>query len=95
MNGSGDGGSNLIFKTQSPTPGTNPNLTLPTEKMRIQANGNMGIGITTPSEKLEIAGAIKIGTTTSTCTSANYGAIKFESDNFYGCKSTGWVLLNN
>ncbi|WP_052910340.1 hypothetical protein [Riemerella anatipestifer] len=65
------------------------------ERARFTTNGNFGIGVTTPTEKLEVAGAIKIGTTTSTCTSANYRAIKFESDNFYGCKSTGWVLLNN
>ncbi|AZZ59370.1 hypothetical protein AWB57_10265 [Riemerella anatipestifer] len=59
MNGRGDGGSNLIFRTQSPTLGTNPNLTLPTEKMRISADGAVGIGVESPAEKLEVAGNVK------------------------------------
>ncbi|MCE3024889.1 hypothetical protein LW131_08650, partial [Riemerella anatipestifer] len=59
MNGGGDGGSNLIFRTQSPTLGTNPNLTLPTEKMRISADGAVGIGVESPAEKLEVAGNVK------------------------------------
>ncbi|MDY3316237.1 hypothetical protein PG630_02790 [Riemerella anatipestifer] len=61
----------------------------------VRFGDNVGIGVDTPNEKLEVAGAVKVGTTTNTCTSTNYGAIKFESDNFYGCKSTGWVLLSN
>ncbi|MBV7441191.1 hypothetical protein KRX57_07140 [Weeksellaceae bacterium TAE3-ERU29] len=43
MNGGGDGGSNLIFKTQSPTLGTNPNLTGPTEKLVIGADGKVKV----------------------------------------------------
>ncbi|WP_289202850.1 hypothetical protein [Riemerella anatipestifer] len=59
MNGAGDGGANLLFSTQSPTPGTNPNLTEPTEKMRITADGNVGIGTASPSEKLHAVGGIR------------------------------------
>lgn len=46
-------------------------------------------------EKLVVDGAVKIGNTTNACTASNRGTIKYENDNFYGCKSTGWVLLNN
>ncbi|MDY3345332.1 hypothetical protein PG326_08770 [Riemerella anatipestifer] len=58
--------------------------------------------------KLQVNGAIKISNNPATatngvyntsgtmpCNESNYGSIKFENDNFYGCKSTGWVLLNN
>jgi hypothetical protein len=34
------------------------------ERMRINGSGNVGIGISSPSEKLEVAGNIKIGNTT-------------------------------
>ncbi|MDY3520032.1 hypothetical protein PG614_02080 [Riemerella anatipestifer] len=62
MNGGGAGGSNLVFKTQSPISGTDPNLTLPTEKMRISADGNVGIGVNAPTEKLEVSGKVKANT---------------------------------
>ena len=46
---------NLVFKTNDyPTPGTL------TEKMRIAEDGNVGIGTTSPSEKLEVAGNILV-----------------------------------
>ena len=47
-----------------------------------------------PTEKLHINWAIKMWTTTSACDSSKHGTVKFEWDDFYGCKSTGWVKLN-
>ncbi|MRM83663.1 hypothetical protein D1003_07525 [Riemerella anatipestifer] len=79
----------------------------------ILRNAKVGIDInyfenTTSDAKLQVNGAIKIGSNSTTttygtydtsgtmpCNESNYGSIKFENDNFYGCKSTGWVLLNN
>ncbi len=47
-------GSNILFTT------TNLGATNGTEKMRISADGNVGIGTTTPNEKLEVNGKVRI-----------------------------------
>lgn len=72
-------------------------------------NANTGIGIpkdesvlenNKPTEMLDVNGNIRVRgrsdqtiTVGTSCT--NKGTITFYNDNFYGCKSTGWVLLNN
>lgn len=71
----------------------------------ILKNGKVGIGInnfeTTASDsKVQVKGSIKINAEnstlgTNTCNTANLGKIIFVEDNFYGCKSTGWVILNS
>ncbi len=57
------------------------------------SNGNVGIGATHPTEKLEVNGAIKIGTTTSTCDAAAAGSIRWDGTNFQGCNGTAWTNL--
>jgi len=55
------------------------------------ANTNrVGIGTATPSEKLEVNGAIKLGTSAGT----NDGTIRWDGSNFQGYNS-GWVNLDS
>ena len=51
--------------------------------------GNLGIGTTTPLERLEVAGAIKIGNTAA----QNDGAIRFTGASFEGRTAEGWLTL--
>lgn len=71
----------------------------------ILKNGQVGIDIdnfetNTSTAKLQINGGIKLSAQSTalsgnSCDNTNRGQIIFVEDNFYGCKSTGWVLLNN
>lgn len=51
--------------------------------------GKVGIGTSTPAEKLEVSGAVKLGTTTN----ANDGTIRYTGSDFEGRKSGSWVSL--
>jgi len=64
------------------------------DRMIIDSSGNVGIGTTVPGAKLDVAGAIKIGTQTI-CDVNSAGAIRYDSTQkkFYGCNGTSWVSL--
>jgi len=64
-------------------------LNAQTVGIKIVANGDIGVGIITPVEKLDVNGAVKIGTTTTT----NPGTIRFEGDCFQGYDGSTWVDL--
>lgn len=59
--------------------------------LSILSDGNVGIGTDSPVEKLDLDGAIRLGTTTN----ANAGTIRFDSDDFWGHTSTGWISLTS
>lgn len=81
----GNPGASLVFKTSAFDGTTNLY-----ERMLIDMSGNVGIGVASPTTKLDVAGAIKIGDT-STCTA---GAIRFRNNDFEGCiDGTTWKSL--
>jgi hypothetical protein len=62
-----------------------------TTKGIITNAGNFGLGTITPAERIEIAGAIKIGTTVNT----NDGTIRYTGSDFEGRKAGAWVSLTS
>jgi|GEM_PF-3136182 len=51
---------------------------------------NVGVDVATPLQKLDVAGGLRIGASSS----AIVGSIKFESGQFYICNTNGvWTLL--
>jgi len=72
------------------------------EKMRINSNGNVGIGTTSPSSKLEVDGGIKMSDDTDTASSDKVGTLRYRTsgNNSYVdmCMQTGastyaWVNI--
>lgn len=56
----------------------------------------VGVGIYIPQAKLDVNGDIRVGGTTASCSTANEGAIRYESSSkkFQGCDGSNWVPLN-
>ena len=52
-------------------------------------SGKMGIGVSSPTEKLEVAGAVKIGTAAGTAA----GTIRWTGTDFEGRIGTSWVSM--
>lgn len=59
------------------------------EILTIMNTGNTGVGISSPQEKLDINGAIKLGTTTN----SNAGTIRWTGTDFEGYASSEWKSL--
>lgn len=60
-----------------------------TTDLTIDSSGQVGIGTASPSEQLEVSGAILIGNTGTT----NDGTIRWTGSDFEGRKSGSWVSL--
>ncbi|MCE9612850.1 MAG: formylglycine-generating enzyme family protein [Lentisphaerae bacterium] len=61
------------------------------EKMRITAAGNVGIGSPAPAERLDIAGAVKLANTANTTPAA--GTIRWTGTDFQGHNGQQWLSL--
>jgi hypothetical protein len=61
------------------------------ERMRISADGNIGIGTKEPVEKLDIQGGLRIGNTENN----NPGSIRWTGADFEGFDGTNWVSFTN
>jgi formylglycine-generating enzyme required for sulfatase activity len=80
------GPSGSGFQTFGSYDGTNYS-----EKMRINAAGNVGIGTPSPGERLDVAGAVKLGTTANPTPAA--GTIRWTGGAFEGFDGTRWGSL--
>ena len=59
-------------------------------------DGTVGVGgVTTPKAKLDVRGEVIVGSEYGTCTYDNAGAIRFQSNHFYGCDGSTWKQLDN
>ena len=58
-------------------------------QLKVVAPGDVGIGIDAPAEKLDVDGALKIGTTTN----SNAGTIRYTGSDFEGRVGTAWKSL--
>jgi hypothetical protein len=69
------------------------NISQSSDLMRLDSTGNLGLGILIPEEKLDVAGAIKINTTTNPSPEA--GTIRWnpETEDFEGYTGSEWVSL--
>lgn len=56
--------------------------------------GNVGIGTTNPSIKLEVAGGVKIANESGTCNASRAGTIRWTGTVFQGCDGSNWVTLS-
>lgn len=92
-------GGSLVFSTANTTDNLVNDQLVPVERVRVTNTGNVGIATTTPTEKLEVAGNIKVTGTGVTITEGgactNPGTISYSVDSFYGCTPTGWKKLHN
>jgi hypothetical protein len=62
-----------------------------TDALYIKAGGNVGLGFNNPLEKLDVNGAVRIGSTTTN----NAGTIQFNGVNFMGYDGVSWLQLDN
>jgi len=78
-----DTNSHIIFNTR----GAN-------ERMRIEGDGNVGIGTTSPSSKLQVAGGIQMADDTDTASAAKVGTMRYRTGTEY-IDVTGTDLVTN
>src|SRR6185369_779182 len=67
---------------------------IPQERIRITANGNVGIGTTSPLVALEVNGAIKVNNEVALCGAGKAGAIRFNAGQMELCDGTPpWKIM--
>src|SRR5262249_7639107 len=64
------------------------------ERMRVDQNGNLGIGTTSPVTKLDVNGAVRLGMDATGCTGTNAGAIRYNSGTVEYCNGSAWTAFS-
>jgi hypothetical protein len=59
----------------------------------VQNTGAVGIGTTLPQAALDVAGGVKIGTDTGSCTTARAGTLSYSGGNLLICTGTAWKTV--
>ncbi len=78
----------LIIGKNSPGPGDNW-----VELMRVDEDGQVGIGTATPAALLDIAGGVKIGDDTAACDNTKAGTIRYQGGAVQVCDGSTWGSL--
>jgi hypothetical protein len=84
----GNGGALSFYTNEGPSATSGATSSQLTEKMRIKPNGNVGIGTTTPNEKLQVEGSIRA--------SGNIGVTQTDGDylaKLYQTSADGFLEL--
>ena len=80
--------ANLIIEKNTQTAGSG------TELFRVQENGSVGIGTTTPQSKLQVAGGIQMADDTDTASATKVGTMRYRTGTEY-VEVTGTELITN
>ena len=70
-------GGNILFRTGA------------LNRMKLVESGDLGVGVMTPAERLDVDGAIRLGTTANT----NAGTIRWTGSDFEGYDGAAWHSL--
>ena len=64
--------------------------------MKISKDGNVGIGTTSPSSKLDVSGNIKVGNSAVACNGTNEGQLRYNSSakSMEFCNGTLWTSMD-
>ncbi|WP_409480208.1 tail fiber domain-containing protein [Pseudobdellovibrio sp. HCB154] len=78
-------GSHLVFQTSS------SGTANPLERVRIDSQGYVGIGTSSPVTKLDVVGGVRIGNETATCAAAYAGTLRYSAGAVEYCNGTSWL----